>query len=111
MLLQGHINFCLQSYVGGLHPCASPTIPAISVLPILVSVELMCLTIDRLLWLMVCEYNDYHSGKKMQKFFSILSLWVAWHKRYRHKMMQQFSEITQSRVLNGAKLESEHCFP
>ena len=26
-------------------------------------------------------------------------------------MTLHFSEITQSRVFNGAKLESEHCFP
>ena len=26
-------------------------------------------------------------------------------------MMLQFSEIAQSRVFNGNKLESEHCFP
>ena len=38
-----------------------------------------------------------------------------WHKRYWHLMMLQlnFSEITQSRVFDGAiyKLEPEHCFP
>ena len=26
-------------------------------------------------------------------------------------MTLQFSEITESRVFSGAKLESEHCFP
>ena len=36
---------------------------------------------------------------------------MAWHNIYWHLMMLQFSEITQSRVFNGAKLESKRCFP
>jgi hypothetical protein len=54
--LQAPIRFASTTWVG-LHPRARPTIVAISVLPILGVRELMCPTIDHLLYALINQMS------------------------------------------------------